>query len=162
MYRLFFKWVLPVVVMTIVASTTAMLNTKVSSSKKMRLVYFDAKGVVEMTRIMLKIGKVDFEDSRFSIKVKEGGGFETPEFSTAKVTGDLKANMDRAPVLQVGEMSIGQSKAIERYVAKRCNMMGANEEVGRQQNFRTDCYFSYNISALTFEFNFSNIYRSML
>lgn len=131
MNRLFLNWMIPAVVMTIVVSTAAMLNTKASSSKKIRLVYFDAKGVVEMTRIMLKIGNLDFEDTRFSIKVKEGGGFETPEFAMAKVSGDLKANMDRAPVLQVGDMNIGQSKAIERYVAKRCNMMGANEEVRR-------------------------------
>ena len=37
--------------------------------------------------------------------------------------------MDRAPVLSVGDMNIGQSKAIERYVAKRCNMMGSTDEV---------------------------------
>ena len=125
------KWMIPVVVMTIVASTTAVLNAKaaLTSSKKIRLVYFDAKGVVEMTRFMLKIGEVEFDDDRFPIKMKEGGGFETPEFAIAKDSGILKANMDRAPVLQVGDVSFGQSKAIERYVAKRCNMMGENDEV---------------------------------
>jgi hypothetical protein len=103
-------------------------KTSVSTSKKLRLVYFDAKGVVEMTRIMLKIGGLEFEDQRFSIKVKEGGGFETPEFTMAKGSGDLRPNMDRAPVLLVGDMKIGQSRAIERYVAKRCNMMGNGDE----------------------------------
>jgi glutathione S-transferase len=110
---------------------TALLNMKTAlASKKITLVYFDAKGVVEMTRIMMKIGGLEFDDTRFPIKVKEGGGFETPEFSVAKETGDLRPNMNRAPVLVVGDMKIGQSKAIERYVAKRCDMMGSSDEVG--------------------------------
>lgn len=36
--------------------------------------------------------------------------------------------MNRAPILIVGDLKIGQSKAIERYVAKRCNMMGNGDE----------------------------------
>ena len=125
-----FKFLVPAVYLIAVASTV-LLSTKssLSPSKKIRLVYFDAKGVVEMTRIMLKIGGLDFDDARFSINVKEGGGFETPEFAISKTAGDLKANMDRAPVLQVDNISIGQSKAIERYVAKKCNMMGNGDEV---------------------------------
>ena len=125
-----FKFLVPAACLLAVASAV-LLTTKstLSSSKKIRLVYFDAKGVVEMTRIMLKIGGLDFDDARFSINVKEGGGFETPEFAISKTAGDLKANMDRAPVLQVGDISIGQSKAIERYVAKMCNMMGSSDEV---------------------------------
>jgi hypothetical protein len=125
MQQTFFRFILPAVVLVAVAST-AIFSTKssLSASKKIKLVYFDAKGVVEMTRIMFKISGVDFEDSRFSIKVKEGG-----EFAVAKETGVLQANMDRAPVLLVGDVSIGQSKAIERYVAKTCNMMGNGDEV---------------------------------
>lgn len=127
-----------VVLMTLMGlvASTAILNTKAAlSSKKIKLVYFDAKGVVEMSRIMMKIGNLEFEDTRFTIKSKEAGGFETPEFAVAKTNGDLKANMDRAPVLMVGDTSIGQSKAIERYVAKKCNMMGSNDEVRTEGRF---------------------------
>ena len=118
------------IMMTTVAST-AVFNrkTNVSPAKKIKLVYFDAKGVVEMTRIMLKVSGLEFEDVRFTITVKEGGGFDTPEFASVKEAGQLKANMDRAPVLMVGDISIGQSKAIERYVAKVCNFMGDGDEV---------------------------------
>ena len=118
------------IMMTTVAST-AVFNrkTNVSPAKKIKLVYFDAKGVVEMTRIMLKVSGLEFEDVRFTITVKEGGGFDTPEFARVKEAGQLKANMDRAPVLMVGDVSIGQSKAIERYVAKVCNFMGDGDEV---------------------------------
>ncbi len=94
----------------------------------MKLLYFDAKGVVELSRVMLKVGNIPFEDVRFSIKVKDGGGFETPDFTAAKAAGELSANMDRAPLLVVGETKIGQSKAIERYVAAKCGMMGCSSE----------------------------------
>ena len=57
------------------------LFSMTSSGDQPKLVYFDAKGVVELSRCMLKIGQIDFEDSRFPIKLKEGGGFETPEFA---------------------------------------------------------------------------------
>ena len=40
-----------------------------STNDKPKLVYFDAKGVVELSRCMLKVGDIDFEDYRFDIKV---------------------------------------------------------------------------------------------
>jgi hypothetical protein len=43
-------------------------------------------------------------------------------------SSSTQANMNRAPILMVGDLKIGQSKAIERYVAKRCNMMGNGDE----------------------------------
>lgn len=38
----------------------------------------------------MKIGGLEFEDCRFDIKTKEGGGFETPDFMVAKNRGELK------------------------------------------------------------------------
>lgn len=37
-----------------------------------KLTYFDAKGAAEVTRILLKIGGIAFEDLRYSIKVVDG------------------------------------------------------------------------------------------
>jgi hypothetical protein len=88
----FLKIAISALVCVVVASSVV-LNTKSTmvsaSTGKIRLVYFDAKGVVEMTRIMCMIGGLEFEDSRYTIKVKDGGGFETPEFAIAKENGDL-------------------------------------------------------------------------
>ena len=50
-----------------------------------------------------------------------------PEFDAAKAAGELVCNMDRAPVLVVGDVTIGQSKAIDRYVAKSVGMMGSTD-----------------------------------
>ena len=36
--------------------------------------------------------------------------------------------MDRVPLLIVNEKKIGQSKAIERYIANKCRLMGNNDE----------------------------------
>jgi hypothetical protein len=58
---------------------------------------------------------------------KTTGGFDTPEFTVAKADGRLAANMDRAPLLLVNGRQIGQSRAIERYIAAQCGMLGDDD-----------------------------------
>lgn len=49
-------------------------------------------------------------------------------FMTAQASGDLQANLDRAPILVVdGVEAIGESKAIERFLARRCGLMGKTD-----------------------------------
>ena len=93
----------------------------------MKLIYFDARGLIEQSRIMLKIAGIPFEDVRLPMKQKEGGGFITDEFVAQKNAGDFYINMDRVPILMVDGVTIGQSKSIDRFVAKRCNMMGQTD-----------------------------------
>uniref|UniRef100_A0A7S2JZ40 Glutathione transferase n=1 Tax=Leptocylindrus danicus TaxID=163516 RepID=A0A7S2JZ40_9STRA len=51
-----------------------------------------------------------------------------PEFKAAKESGELDANLGRAPLLLIdGNRPIGQSKAIERYLAKKCGLMGDSD-----------------------------------
>lgn len=108
-------------------------QTRLLDSESLRLYYFDAKGVIETARVMLKVGGVPFEDIRFSMKPKEGGGYETPEFDAAKSSGLLTSNLDRVPILVLdGGIEIGQSKAIERYVARLCKMCGDSDEEAAQ------------------------------
>jgi len=71
------------------------------------------------------MGNIPFTDERFPIKVVDGN-FIRDEFIAYKDTGKLAANMHRAPVLFVGDAVIGQSKSIERYLAKRANFFGNN------------------------------------
>jgi len=88
------------------------------------LKYFNARGVIEPTRIMLAIKGVEYVDERFPIDIAT---FARPEFDAAKAEGVFAVNMDRAPILVVGDTVIGQSKTIDRYVAKTVGMMGAND-----------------------------------
>ena len=43
-----------------------------------------------------------------------------------KAAGKFAQNLDRLPVLKVGDAVIGQSKAIERYLATEFNLMGSD------------------------------------
>lgn len=122
-----------IVIFTILASVLSLATVRSSISMSGgqfgKLYYFDARGAGEMSRILLKIGGKDFEDIRYSIKIKEGGGFETPEFQEAKLSGVLAVNMDRAPIFVTGSgVKIGQSKSIERYIAKKCNFLGNDDD----------------------------------
>ena len=61
----------------------------------MKLVYFNARGVAEISRSMLAMNGVDFEDQRFPISFGADGSFSYPEFTDAKEKGELVVNMDR-------------------------------------------------------------------
>jgi len=101
-----------------------------------RLRYFDAKGAAELCRILLHVGNIPFEDERFPLKQKAGGGFEITEFQEAKSNGAFDANMQRVPILHVGDAQIGQSRAIERYICSHSNLLGSNAEESAQ----IDCF----------------------
>jgi hypothetical protein len=51
---------------------------------------------------------------------------KAPEFEKAKADGSLVANMGRAPLLDVGNMQVGQSHTINRYIATKHGYMGKN------------------------------------
>lgn len=96
------------------------------------LKYFDARGVAEVARFIFAVGKQEYKDTRFSISFGTPGDFSTiirPEFDAAKAAGQLDMSCGKAPVLYVDDApAMGQSKAIERYLAKQFGLMGANDE----------------------------------
>ncbi|KAJ8599426.1 hypothetical protein CTAYLR_007987 [Chrysophaeum taylorii] len=97
----------------------------------MKLSYFPARGVVEKIRYMLAIGEVVYEDYRYPLSFGTPGDFSTvirPEFDADKASGKLDVSMGKVPVLEVDGIEIGQSKAIERYVARKYGMMGSTDE----------------------------------
>ena len=107
------------------ASLASALAAASPSKSKLQLKYFDARGAAETVRILLAVGKEEYEDIRYEIAP---GTMEAPAFKEAKEKGDLIANMDRAPVLVVdGDNVIGQSKAIERFLSRRYKLMGNSE-----------------------------------
>lgn len=65
-----------------------------------------------------------YDDIRFPIDFKT---FARPEFDAAQANGDFVVNMNRLPVLICDGVSIGQSKTIERFVAKKLGFSGTNE-----------------------------------
>lgn len=93
---------------------------------KLQLKYFDIRGAAETCRVLFALGGEDYDDHRYEI---DPATFKSPTFLTAKESGDLKMNLNRAPVLVTPDgTTIGQSKAIERYLARRFGLMGQSPE----------------------------------
>ena len=73
------------------------------------------------------INEAEYEDYRYPINEK----WEKPEFDEDKKNGRLTQSLNKLPYLEVSEGNkvhcIPQSKAIERYLAKKYNMMGSTD-----------------------------------
>jgi hypothetical protein len=93
-----------------------------------KLTYFAGKGLAEPTRIMFALAGQAFEDERFPYHVDAAdAASKHPEFTAAQQTGAFAVSMHSLPVLTFNGVRIGQSKAIERFVAARLGMAGADE-----------------------------------
>ena len=98
-----------------------------------KLSYFAGKGLAEPTRIMFAIAGQTFEDQRYPYHVDAAdAASKHPEVTVVQQTGAFAVSMHSLPVLTFNGVRIGQSKAIERFVAARLGMAGA-DEVERSQ-----------------------------
>ena len=98
------------------------------TNAQIKLIYFAARGVAEVSRILLKVSGIPFEDVRYPFTPKPEGGYSRPEFDADCQAGLFAVNMDRLPILEVNGLKIGQSRAIERYVANRGHLFGSSDE----------------------------------
>jgi len=100
-----------------------------------KLTYFDIRGLAETARLMFAAAKQEYTDERFPISkpdILPNGkpdfrSIKRPEFDAAKAAGRLDASNGKAPLLTVDGATIGQSKAIERYLAKQLGLAGSND-----------------------------------
>lgn len=91
------------------------------------LKYFDARGAAELSRIALVASRAQWTDERFPIKIEDGMP-NVPQFQSAKESGALKLNMNRVPLLELEDgRAFGQSRAIERFVARSHGLFGSDE-----------------------------------
>ncbi|CAF0827549.1 unnamed protein product [Adineta ricciae] len=95
-----------------------------SSSSNYKLIYFAGRGLAETSRMLFKAAGQDFEDFRYPITIKDGQ-YIRPEWDADKP----KYTYEKIPVLEIdgGKYTIAQSKAIERFLARRFNMFGSND-----------------------------------
>lgn len=93
----------------------------------MKLTYFNGRGLAETSRIIFAAAEVDFEDNRYPLTVIDWATFkmERKEFDEDKASGKLWQSMDKLPFLEVDGEVISQSKAIERFLATKFDMMGS-------------------------------------
>ncbi len=92
------------------------------------LKYFDGRGPAEVTRIMFAIAKTSFVDVRLAFDLK---AHKSVDFDAMKEAGECDINLGRLPIFTYkgpeGEVTFGQSKTIERFVAKKLGFMGSND-----------------------------------
>eukprot|EP00931_Biecheleriopsis_adriatica_P101957 TRINITY_DN769_c0_g1_i3.p1 TRINITY_DN769_c0_g1~~TRINITY_DN769_c0_g1_i3.p1 ORF type:complete len:283 (-),score=82.02 TRINITY_DN769_c0_g1_i3:43-846(-) len=96
-----------------------------------KVVYFDAYGRVETSRMLMVLAGKDYEDFRYPISFGTPGDFSTikrEEFDADQKAGKFEYGMNMIPVIESGEFRLPQSKAIERYLAKKMGMMGSTLE----------------------------------
>lgn len=100
-----------------------------------KLTYFDIRGLAENARILFAAAKQPYEDVRLSLSFGTPGDFSTiqrPEFDDMKAKGLLDVSLGKVPLLEVDGVQIGQSKAIERFLASQLGMMGSSPTEGAQ------------------------------
>lgn len=108
---------------TNLSSALAISKNKVATPFELK--YFGARGAAETTRIIFALADEEYTDTRYEITP---GTMIAPDFVKAKESKELDMNLARAPLLLTDDGAmIGQSKAIERYLAKKFGLMGSSD-----------------------------------
>ena len=97
----------------------------------LKLNYFNGRGMGETSRLIMAAANETYVDYRYPLKIIDWAthNMERPEFDADQSTGKLWKSMGKVPFLNIGvDTVISQSKAIERYLAGRFNMMGSSAE----------------------------------
>lgn len=88
------------------------------------LIYWNGRGLMEPVRLMMALaGKkvnVDFKDGRYG----KGTNLTSPIEPFDNIANELSHNLGRMPILKDDIESIGQSSAINYYVASQLGFMG--------------------------------------
>jgi len=107
-----------------------------SSKPKVEMRYFAVQGAAETARYVMALGGCEWTETGWPIEFKKFSGPSSlyksdgpcPEFAKASAAGLLAQNLGRAPVIVIdGKETIGQSKSMERYLARRLGVMGSND-----------------------------------
>ena len=93
----------------------------------MKLSYFDVRGLAETSRFILAIAEQEYEDFRYPLEVIDMSKHEMKKEEFDKQSGKLLKSLNKVPVLDVDGVTIPQSKSIERFLARRFNMMGQTD-----------------------------------
>jgi prostaglandin-H2 D-isomerase / glutathione transferase len=102
------------------------------SESELTLIYFNARGLAETSRILLALAQVDYTDHRYPLEIVDPVKhvYVRDEFDNDKKAGMFNKSMGRLPILRITEnfvtTEIPQSKAIERFISKRYGLMGSS------------------------------------
>eukprot|EP00316_Scyphosphaera_apsteinii_P000185 CAMPEP_0119308704 /NCGR_PEP_ID=MMETSP1333-20130426/12246_1 /TAXON_ID=418940 /ORGANISM="Scyphosphaera apsteinii, Strain RCC1455" /LENGTH=257 /DNA_ID=CAMNT_0007312537 /DNA_START=32 /DNA_END=804 /DNA_ORIENTATION=+ len=102
------------------------------ASPQVHMRYFAVQGAAETLRHVMALGGIEWSEDEwpvdFSKYSTEGIRGAAPGFAKAQDAGELDANLSRGPVCIIdNQPALGQSKALERYLARRLGLMGSTE-----------------------------------
>jgi len=103
---------------------------KLKTDARIQLKYWDGRGLMEVPRMLLALaGKFpgDYDDGRYTSDTPSGNN---KAYDTVKK--ELSHNLGRMPLLTVGSDNIGQSGAINFYLATELGYMGNSTLEGAQ------------------------------
>lgn len=96
----------------------------------MKLIYFDVKGLAETIRYIFAYKGIEYEDFRYPLEIIDpvNHKYNRVQFEIDRANGLFDKSMGKLPILVLDSgQQLCQSKAIERYLAKKFNLMGSNE-----------------------------------
>lgn len=100
-----------------------------TSKKSFNLLYFDLKGLGELSRLLFAFSGTPFTEKRYAINPADN--WAKPEFDAHSKAGKFRNACNQVPVLEVSEngktFSFGQSRAIERYIAAEGGLAGKSD-----------------------------------
>ena len=110
----------------------------------LKLCYFNGRGLAETSRMILAVAGAEYEDFRYPLEVIDWATFNMvrEEFNKDKAEGKLEKSMGKVPFLVVNdgvETTLFQSKAIERYLARRFGFMGGSDLEAAQIDSLCEC-----------------------
>jgi len=108
----------------------------------MKLCYFNGRGLAETSRILFAINGEEYEDYRYPLEVIDFSKHEMikKEFDDDKAAGKLLPSLNKLPFLEIEEnVIVPQSKTIERFLAKRFNLMGEDDIQAAQIDSICEC-----------------------
>ncbi len=111
----------------------------------LKLCYFNGRGLAETSRMILAVAGAEYEDFRYPLEVIDWATFNMvrEEFNKDKAEGKLEKSMGKVPFLVVKddgvETTLCQSKAIERYLARRFGFMGGSDLEAAQIDSLCEC-----------------------
>ena len=95
--------------------------------------YFGVKGAAEVIRHVMSLAEQPWTEEEWPVDMRKMPNLAaaSPGFAAARDSGDLDLNLGRAPVVVIQDgknrLELGQSKTIERYLARRFGLLGDDE-----------------------------------
>eukprot|EP00931_Biecheleriopsis_adriatica_P080363 TRINITY_DN53727_c0_g1_i1.p1 TRINITY_DN53727_c0_g1~~TRINITY_DN53727_c0_g1_i1.p1 ORF type:complete len:277 (-),score=74.62 TRINITY_DN53727_c0_g1_i1:53-883(-) len=106
----------------------AALECTTSKKPSYKLIYLNARGRAELSRVMFTVTGTPFEDVRYPISyLSEPPWVVKDEFNKACEEGVFDVGMGQLPILEVDGKQIGQSMAVERFVARSLGLVGSDD-----------------------------------